>query len=257
MPLESQLYWPLTVLVVSLRVGAVVLMTPVFNFINLPVRIRVLLVLALSAVLVTGLDLKLPAAALQSPAGLAAAAAGELAIGSVLAFALFATFAAFQLGGRILDVQLGFGVAGLIDPATNVAAPLLGMLLNLAAVITFFQIGGHELLMRGLAFSLTQLRPGGTSLHAMSLPAVVAQFGAMFVSAAAIAAPVMVVVLLVDVAMAMMARMMPQMNILFVGLPLKILVGLMVLAFTLDFFGPLYSSIFAQLFSAWQAMLPP
>jgi len=107
MPPESQLYWPLTVLVVSLRVGAVVLMTPVFNFINLPLRIRVLLVLALSAVLVTSLDLKLPAAALQSPAGLATAAAGELAIGSVLAFALFATFAAFQLGGRILDVQLG------------------------------------------------------------------------------------------------------------------------------------------------------
>jgi flagellar biosynthetic protein FliR len=253
---ESQLYWPLTVLVVSLRVGAIVLMTPVFNFINLPVRIRVLLVLALSAVLVSSLDLKLPATALQSPAGLATAAAGELAIGSVLAFALFATFGAFQLAGKILDVQLGFGVAGLIDPATNVASPLLGMLLNLAAVITFFQIGGHELLIRGLAFSLTQLQPG-SSFHALSLPAVVAQFGALFVSAAAIAAPVMVVVLLVDVAMAVMARTMPQMNILFVGLPLKILVGLMVLAFALDFFGPLYSAIFAQLFSAWQAMLAP
>lgn len=253
---ESQLYWPLTVLLVSLRVGAIVLMTPVFNFINLPLRIRVLLVLALSAFLVTGLDLKLPETALRSPAGLVSAAAGELAIGSVLAFALFATFSVFQLAGRILDVQLGFGVAGLIDPATNVGAPLLGTLLNLTAVITFFLIGGHELLIRGLAFSLTELRPG-SPLHAPSLAPVMAQFGALFVGGAAIAAPVMVVVFLVDVAMAIMARTMPQMNILFVGLPLKILVGLMVLAFALDFFGPVYSQIFAQLFSAWQAMLAP
>ncbi len=256
MPPDSQLYWPLTVLVVSLRVGAVVLMTPVFNFINLPLRIRALLVLALSAVLVTSLDLRLPEAALRSPAGLATAAAGELAIGSVLAFALFATFGAFQLAGKILDVQLGFGVAGLIDPGTNVAAPLLGMLLNLADVITFFLIGGHELLIRGLAFSLTQLQPG-SPLHTLSLPAVVAQFGALFISAAAIAAPVMIVVLLVDIAMAMISRTLPQMNILFVGLPLKILIGLTVLAVALDFFGPLYSAVFAQLFSAWQAMLAP
>jgi flagellar biosynthetic protein FliR len=251
--ISAQLPWLLTVMLVSVRFGAVVLMTPVFSLIALPLNIRVLFVLALSATLVSGMDPEL-IANIDSPGRLALAAATELAIGSVLAFGLLAGFAAFQFAGRIMDIQLGFGVAGLIDPTTRSQAPLLGTILNMAAVLTFFLLGGHRLLLKGLAFSLQQMPPGA-ALKGLPADQVVAQFGAMFVYAALLAAPVMTVVLLVDIAMAMMARTMPQMNVFIVGLPLKILVGLIVLAISLGFLGPAFSLVFAGLFAGWQTLL--
>jgi flagellar biosynthesis protein FliR len=252
--ISAQLTWLLTVMLVSVRLGVVVLMTPVFSLIALPVNIRVLFVLALSAMLVSAMDPRFPGPTIDSPGSLALAAATEFALGSILAFGLLAGFAAFQFAGRIMDIQLGFGVAGLIDPTTRNQAPLLGTILNMAAVLTFFLVGGHRLLLRGLAFSLQQIPPGA-ALTSVPLDRVLAQFGAMFVHAALLSAPVMTVVLLVDIAMAMMARTMPQMNVFIIGLPLKILVGLVVLAISLGFLEPAFSLVFEELFEGWQAVL--
>jgi flagellar biosynthetic protein FliR len=250
----AQIPWLLTVMLVSVRLGVVMIMTPVFSLISLPVHIRVLFVLALSATLVSGMEPGFTAAAIDSPGSLALAAATEFALGSLLAFGLLAGFAAFQFAGRILDIQLGFGVAGLIDPTTRNQAPLLGTILNMTAVLTFFLMGGHRLLLRALAFSLRQVPPG-SALRGIPLHQVLEQFGAMFVFATLLAAPVMTVVLLVDLAMAVMARTMPQMNVFIVGLPLKILVGLIVLAISLGFLEPAFTLVFEGLFESWQAIL--
>jgi flagellar biosynthetic protein FliR len=128
------------------------------------------------------------------------------------------------------------------------------MLLNLTAVLTFFLIGGHHLLLRGLAFSLERIPPG-SRLTALPIGTVVEQFGAMFVYAVLLAAPVMTVILLVDIGMAMMARTMPQMNVFIIGLPLKIFVGLVVLAISLGFIGPAFARVFDGLFTGWQKII--
>lgn len=254
MLLSAELPWLLTTLLVSVRLGAVLLMTPVFASLGLPLQVRVLLVLALSVTLVSGMAPELVNTTLGSAANLALAAANELVVGSLLALALFASFAAFQFAGRIMDIQMGFGVAGLLDPATRNHAPLLGMILNLTAVLTFFLIGGHRLLLRGLAFSLERIPPGAR-LTALPIGTVIEQFGGMFVYATLLAAPVMTVILLVDIGMAMMARTMPQMNVFIIGLPLKILVGLVVLAVSLGSIGPAFARVLDGLFSSWQKII--
>jgi flagellar biosynthetic protein FliR len=254
MLLSAQLKWLLATALVSVRLGMVMLMTPVFSLIGLPVNVRVLLVLSLSVSLVSGLGAEVIAATPTSAGAFAIAAGGEFVVGALMAFSLFAAFAAFQFAGRIMDVQLGFGVAALIDPATENQAPLLGTILNMAAVLTFFLVGGHHLLLRGLAFSLQQIPPGST-LAPLRVEPVIAQFGAMFIYAAVLAAPVMTVILLVDIAMAMMARTMPQMNVFIIGLPLKIFVGLVVLALSLGMIAPAFSLVFDGIFANWQALL--
>lgn len=254
MIMTIELRWLTAVMLVSIRLGVVFLLTPVFSLIGLPVNVRVLLVLAFAAMLVSGMSANLYIAVPVAPGALAVAALNELALGSLLAFALLAGFAAFQLGGRILDIQLGFGVAQLIDPTTRGQAPLLGTILNMAAVLLFFAIGGHRLLLKGLAFSLYAVPPG-SSLSGIPLRLLIEQFGAMFVNAMLVAGPVVIVVLLVDVALAIMSRTLPQMNIFIVGLPLKILVGLVVLAIAMGSFAPTFSRIFAGLFENWQAVL--
>ncbi|MDY7038336.1 MAG: glycosyltransferase, partial [Thermodesulfobacteriota bacterium] len=106
-------------------------------------------------------------------------AAWELVVGGLLAFGVFAAFAAFQFGGRVLDFQMGYGVANLIDPVTQAATPLIGTVLQLMAVITFYMLDGHHMIIRGLAFSLEQV-PLGAPLQQLPMSAVVAQFGVMF-----------------------------------------------------------------------------
>jgi flagellar biosynthesis protein FliR len=254
MLLSAEVPWLLTTLLVSLRLGAVMLMTPVFASLGMPLQIRVLLVLALSATLVSGMQPGLVSAAPTSAGELALAAANEFVTGSLLAFGLFAVFAAFQFAGRIMDIQMGFGVAGLLDPATRNHAPLLGMVLNLTAVLTFFLVDGHHLLLRGLVFSLERIPPG-SKLTTLPIGTVIEQFGAIFIYAALLAAPVMSVILLVDIGMAMMARTMPQLNVFIIGLPLKIFVGLVVLALSLGLIGPAFARVFEGLFSGWQKII--
>lgn len=253
MELTVNMDWMLTVLLIALRIAAVFVMTPLFALGGLPARIRLLFVLALSVSLVSALAVT-PPVSVHSLGGLVTAAIGELLFGALLAFGLFAAFAAFQLAGRMLDLQMGFGVASLIDPATRAQSPLLGTLLNLIAVAVFFAVDGHLMIIRGLAFSIDHLPPGST-FAAIDTGAVVAQFGGMFVYALALAAPVLIVLFLVDVAMAVMARTMPQLNVFIVSMPLKIIVGLFVLVVSIRFMGPLMARIFEQLFFYWQGLM--
>lgn len=243
----------INVLLISIRFSGVFLMTPLFAVGSVPVRIRVMLVLSLATFIV--MTQGLTQSPVQYTTGeLLNAAASEMLIGLVLAFGVFAAFAAFLFGGRILDFQMGFGVANLIDPSTNTQGPLIGTVLNFIAVITFFLVDGHHMLIKGLAYSIERVPPG-IMLAELPLAEVLAQFGAMFVYGLAVVAPAIFALLLLDVGMAVVARTMPQMNIFIVGIPLKIFVGLVVLAISLNYMGPLLERIYSSIFHYWEAAL--
>ena len=241
-----------TVILVSIRIGAVLLLTPLFAAGGVPVRIRVLITLALSLLLVVAVPIDAARVPL-SVGALAEAALLEVATGGLLAFGVFAAFAAFLFGGRILDFQLGFGVAGLIDPATRTQAPLLGTVLNMMAVTTFFLVNGHHLLIRGLAASLERIPPG-QALASFDSGRLVAQFGVMFAYGFAVVAPAVLTLLLVDAGLAVAARTMPQVNMFILGIPIKVLVGLSVLAVSLQYAGPLLERIYTTIFTYWDAV---
>jgi flagellar biosynthesis protein FliR len=251
--LEAEFSFLTTAFLVFIRVSALFLLTPLFAAAQVPVNVRVVLLLALSVLLLLGLGLE--PVATPSSGEFLVAALQELFIGALMAFGLFAAFAAFLFGGRVLDFQMGFGVANLIDPSTNTQAPLIGTVLNLAAVTTFFLLNGHHWVIRGLAWSFYQLPPG-QPLQDLNAEAVVAQFGLMFVYGLMLVAPAVFALLLLDVGLAVAARTMPQVNIFIVGLPLKILVGLSVLAASLNYLGPLLQRVFSSIFRYWEQLLP-
>ncbi|MES9938935.1 MAG: flagellar biosynthetic protein FliR [Candidatus Thiodiazotropha sp. 6PLUC2] len=241
------------VLLVAARFSPIFLLTPLFAVAKVPTRVRVLLVLALSYLLVTGLDLK-HIESLSTFSALFHALLIELMLGVMLAFGFFAAFGAFLFGGRILDFQMGFGVASLVDPATHIQTPLIGTVLNLMAVITFFLLDGHHMLVRGLVYSLDKIPPG-SSVRELDPQVVIAHFGLMFVYGLAVVAPAVVTLLLLDVGMAVAARTMPQVNMFIIGFPLKIFLGLMVLALSLSYMGPLLEKIYASVFLYWSRLI--
>lgn len=253
MSITVETVWILAVALVALRIGAVFVLTPLFSFGGVPTNVRVLFVLGLAAMMMGGLNIQTLAVP-TSLGPLVLAGLSELVLGALFAFGLFTAFAVFQLAGRIMDVQLGFGIATLIDPATRTQSPLLGTFLHLVALAAFFAVDGHHLLIRGLAFSLAHIPPG-TLLTSIDSGAVVAQFGGMFVYALALATPVLFSILLIDVVLAVVARTMPQVNIFIVGLPLKIFVGLVILAVSLNYMAPFMARVFESLFNYWHNLM--
>ncbi|OFA06685.1 flagellar biosynthetic protein FliR [Duganella sp. HH101] len=245
--------WMLAVFYTALRLGVVLMMTPIFSNLAGLVTVRVLLTLALSSLLVSGLHAALPAPALEIGPVLLNALA-EVVTGVTLAFGIFAAFGAFSVAGKILDVQSGFGLGNVYDPVTRTGAPLFATMLNLVAVAVFFGMDAHHALLRGIAFSLRQVAPG-SGFHALDPEAAIRQFGLMFSLGVALIIPVMLCLLLAETGLAVVSRVLPQMNVFVVGVPVKIVVGLAVFAASMGTLQPLMARVYGSIFIYWEQVL--
>jgi flagellar biosynthesis protein FliR len=243
--------WAVMVLLVSVRFGALFVLAPVFGGIAMPAQFRALFVMAMAALLVVALRLPVPAELPTDMPTLIVAALSELAIGAAMAFGLFAAFGAFQFAGKMLDIQIGFSLGTVFDPATRTQTPLLGSALNMLAVVLFFSLDGHHMLMRGVAHSLERIPPGQWPTH-WTLAPFVEQFGLMFTFGLVLLAPVVFAMVLVDVGLGIVSRTMPQLNIFTVGIPAKIVVGLLVFAVSLPALAPVMARVFKATFGYWQ-----
>lgn len=228
------------------RVSSFLLFSPVFSVAQVPLKVRIFFVLALSFCLSQVLESDTTSVVSNLPE-LVGMMLGEIIIGGAMAFGVFAAFSALLLGGRLLDLQMGFGVASLVDPSTQEQAPLLGTLLNLTAVMTFFLVDGHLLLLESIAYSL-EVQPPGIFSFDLDVRPIISQFGLMFVYGLVLFAPVIFTLLLIDVGMAVAARTMPQVNMFIVSLPLKILVGFIIFTLTLPLIKDILDRLFRDIF---------
>lgn len=253
MNLSIDQVWATTTVLLWLRLGVVFFMTPVLSGFNGPVAVLTLLSLVLAGLFAAGMPAAAPTLP-STPGAFAWAAMLEVGLGIVLSFGVHAAFAAFGLAGQILDLQIGFGTGNVFDPVTRANTPVLGAIMNSLAALLFFTVDAHHAFVRGLAFSVSQMPPGAVAMH-LTAGAVTAQFGVAFTLALAMIAPVLFLLLLVEAGLAVVSRMLPQMNVYFVGLPLKILVGLAALAIAATAMAPVATRAFAAIFQFWNGVL--
>ena len=245
--------WAMSVYFLFLRLGVLLVLTPIFSSLSGLVTVRVLFTVAISVALVSGLDLRMTAV----PASLGpviASSALELVVGAAMAFGVFAAFGAFSVAGKLLDIQTGFGIGSVFDPVTRAGAPLFATILNLLAVAVFFGMEGHHAFLRGLAFSVQEVPPG-SGFSAFSIEPVVRQFGLMFSLAVALIVPVIFCLFLVEAGLAVVSRVLPQMNVFVVGIPVKIVTGIALLAVTTGYLGPVMGRVYASIFTYWEQVL--
>ncbi len=239
------------VMLVSVRLAALFLMTPILYGITMPAVVRAMLILGLSLALAAGLAVR-PA---PLPAGtLAAAMLGEAALGALMALGILMAFAVFSMAGRLLDVQIGFGIPQVLDPVTRRQLPILTSLFDQMAVVVFFVTNGHHALLRGLAYSLERFPPGQPWPMAAMMPAVIKQVAGLFTLGFALAAPVVFCILLTEVALGILSRSMPQMNMFAMGIPVKIVVGLAALGWWQGGIGSVMSRVYASIYHGWDAL---
>jgi len=160
-------------------------------------------------------------------------------------------FMAFQFGGQIVGFQMGFAIVNVVDPQSQQQVSLIGSLEYTIAALLFLVLNGHHLLLMALARSFTIVPPLSVSPDVEVYGGLVRMTSQVFVIAVRIAAPAMAALLLTNVALSIIARTVPQMNIFIVGFPIGIAVGLASLAFS----APLLVRIFGQLLSQLQTDL--
>ncbi len=154
----------------------------------------------------------------------------ETLFGLALGLAMNLVFIGMQMASRIVGVQMGFGIGSVIDPITGAEFGTFDQFYALLATLIFFSISGHHLIIQALAETIRAVPPGSFDPLTMQASAVAPLAAGLTVTAVRIAMPVMAALFLTDLGMGFVARTVPQMNVLIVGMPVKIAVGMVVLA---------------------------
>ncbi|MBA2355184.1 MAG: flagellar biosynthetic protein FliR [Acidobacteria bacterium] len=228
-----------------IRPSVLVVSTPLFGgtYAPAPVKIGLIVVLAVFMAPMIGLPRRV------EPGQFVVLVAHEGMIALALSMSVRLLIAGAELGGHLSGFQMGLSYAALVDPQSGVRNNVLAALYASLAVIVFLLTNAHHDVLRAMAASYTALPIGGGSV-ADSLGGLVARmFGLMFTLGVRLAAPMIITLLLVEIALGVMSRVAPTLNLLVNAAPVRLLVGWMVLALTLHVLPGLMTRAFPQALS--------
>lgn len=229
------------------RISAFFLILPVFGWLSIPVRIKagltVLIAIFFSTITPFPIDTR-QINVLEVILLLANEATYGLALG-LIAACLFATV---KFSGRFIERQMGLATAEVLDPLTGESAQILGSLLEMIFVILFFSANGHHLFLMVISRSYEAFPPGSIPTITVLVNGVAKAGSAMLIAGLKLAAPMLAAFMLLLVVLAVLARMVPEMNILFISMPLRVGMGLLMAAIFLPFINSFVTE-FAELMS--------
>ncbi|MGH2948576.1 MAG: flagellar biosynthetic protein FliR [Solirubrobacteraceae bacterium] len=215
------------------RVSPLFLLAPLFSSKLLPARARGIVAVALAigiAPIVAG-TAPLP----EDVWHLAGLMLKEMLVGMAFAFALAALFAALQVAANLLDTLIGFSFGALVDPITGTNGGVLNQLYALVGVIIFVVIDGDAWVVQGLARSYEAVPLAEAPAIGSLVEGAQVAFSGIFGAAIQVGAPVLLAVILTDVAFGLVSRVVPQLNVFAVGFPAKVIVGLVLVGASLPF----------------------
>lgn len=217
-------------LLILIRLNAMIVIAPFFSSGVIPFRIKALLSFVVSLVIFPVVASK----GYSVPANMGEyflLVIQEVSIGLYIGFLVTVIFSAFQLSGQYFAVQIGFGINEVLDPLAQVSIPLIGQLKNLIGLLVFLAINGHHFLLEAIyrSYELAPIISLKQSVVGGLLKYMVHSFSGMFIIALKIAIPVIGAIFLISVSLGVLAKAAPQMNILMLGFPLKIIIAFGVL----------------------------
>jgi flagellar biosynthetic protein FliR len=234
-------------LLIFIRVLGIFTSAPVFGHAHLPPQVKIALAAMISLILVPILPLPDPRLA-DNLLLLAAAGIKEAVVGVILGFVATMIFMAIQLAGEAADVQVGFGLANIADPLFGSHTSIIGQFQYMMATLLFLAMDGHHLILTGLIQSFHTVPLGGFTLQPLLTGRVLSLLGDLFMVGLRIGGPVMLAVFLTDLAMGLLGRTVPQMNLMAVGFPVKVAVGFGILLVSLPVFILLCQGLFTGMY---------
>lgn len=252
--LSEILNHPDYLMLLFLRVSGLLIGSPIFGRKNVPAFLKIGFCFMLTAVFLTALPAPQVYPSWTNVVGYGLLCLRELLFGLAMGFVMTAMFTLTLTAGSMMDIQIGFSVASIYDMQNNTQSSLTGTLLDLMLTILFFGMDGH-LRVIDILYATIQEIPVGTAAMSPDILWVAAKvMSTSFTLSVMLAMPVVAAGVLVEIALGAVVRTVPQMNMFVVGIPLKILVGLIVLAGTFTLFVGFSREITAQMFSLINTM---
>jgi len=240
------LFWPFV------RIGACLMMAPVFGASYVPRRLRIGLAAAVTLAIAPLLP-AVPEVALLSLAGVIITAQ-QLLIGGAIGFALQLVFDALMLGGQLLANGMGLGFAFNLDPLRGVTTPALGQLYVVLGTLVFLALDGHLALLGTLIDSFTGLPVGATGFDTVRWRAFADWGGILFIGALRVALPGMTALLVINLAFGVISRAAPALNLFAVGLPVTLVFGLSVVMYGMSSIGGAFTQLLNEAFAMLQRL---
>ncbi|MCL1889357.1 MAG: flagellar biosynthetic protein FliR [Desulfovibrionaceae bacterium] len=207
-----------------MRISLVLFLLPFFGGENIPTQVKAAICLVLTIAIWPHTSVQggiFPADSIK----ILLLLLGELILGLGMGLMAQFVFAGAQLGGQVIGFQMGFSMITMMDPASNQQLVITSFLLQTVALSLFLLLDGHLLLIQALVNSFTLVEPGGLLIKEHTLQDMIRLSASMFVLALKIAGPILACLFMVELALALMARVAPQMHLMVLGFPIKIGVG--------------------------------
>lgn len=234
----GQYLWPM------IRIGAFYLAVPIIGARTVPARIRLILML-FTTLLVVPL---LPNAPIVSFVSLQAVVmiVKEVLIGMALGFSLQIVMHVFILVGQFVALKLGLGFAAQNDPSSGISVTVLSQFYLLLTTLLFFAINGHLIMIQMIVDSFASFPVGGPGLTPAHYTHIVSMFSWMFASGLLISLPLLTSMMIVNMSFGVMSRSAPQMNVFTVGMPITLVFGFLLMWYSLSNFLPLFNQIIEE-----------
>jgi len=179
----------------------------------------------------------------------------ELMVGLFLAFVLQAVLLAVRVAGELIGHEMAFNMASVVDPGTGIRTPLITQIYEAAFFLGLLAINGHHWLLQALGSSFERAPIGALSISDGVLPLMQRLFSEMFTAGIVFAAPVMVLLMMVSALIGILARVVPQVNVLEVGFTLRVAVGLGAIFLFSPFLAPAMNVLFEELMAGLDGCL--
>ena len=216
---------------------------PILGTRNVPVRVKGGLSLLIAFLVLPSVTLAVPPVEILP---LALAMTGEILIGVLIGFAGSMIFSGIQLAGQLVGFQMGFSVANVYDPISSAQVSIMAQFLNLVAILIFFGVNGHHVFIYGIAESYRIVAPLDFHFSGELTRQLVVLSKDIFIIGVKTGAPVIAMLLMISIGFGLIARTVPQVNILIAGFPIKIGVGLIGMGLTLPAFALMMGDIFVK-----------
>lgn len=230
-----------TFIFVLVRTGAILMTAPIFGAFNIPMQLKLAFTLLL-AVLLTPL-----APAVDAPltlTGVVVSLAGEVMIGAAVGLAIKFIFTGIEYAGQVASFQMGIGMASAYDPINSAQVTVLGKLLSILTLLVFLTVNGHLMVIMALKKSFDVIPPYGFTLSGSLMDRLIVFSREIFILGLKFSAPVVAILIFVNVAMGIMARTVPQLNMFAIGFAVTISVGFVMILISLPVFEDAAISVF-------------
>jgi flagellar biosynthetic protein FliR len=231
-PINIPVKQVLIYLVVLARIAGLVTFAPFWNVATVPKQIRVVLAMCLAMVVSLLLGKKIPTPPLDY-LSLAIVITGEVVIGCLIGFIGQLVLSALDIAAQILATQIGFSLASIINPTNRTQTSAIGIMAQMLAIVLFLGIDGHHWLLTATINSFNSFVPGEFSLSESLFYLLIRLSADALAMGMALAAPAMIVLFAVELAIALSGRVAPQLQVMLISFPIKITLGLLMVGTSL------------------------